>query len=139
MRCARRCRQARPEIVIHQLTALPKEGVRRASDIDATNRLRIEGTRNLLDAAIAAGARRFVGGSFALLPGAMSSPGSGGEPGEAVRSMESQMLEATGAARLKGSSALRHVLWSRQSVNREHGADGNAGCRSSAAIADSCP
>jgi nucleoside-diphosphate-sugar epimerase len=92
-------RQARPEVVIHQLTALPKEGVKRASDIEATNRLRIEGTRNLLAAAIAAGARRFIGGSFALLPGAMSSPGSGDAAGEAVRSMESQILERAEAAR----------------------------------------
>src|SRR6188508_709757 len=57
----------RPTHVIHQLTALPKEGVRSPKDLEATNRLRIEGTRNLLDAAIRAGARRFIVGSFALL------------------------------------------------------------------------
>ncbi len=102
--------QARPEVVIHQLTALPKEGVKRASDIEATNRLRIEGTRNLLAAAIAAGARRFIGGSFALLPGAMSSPGSGGEPGEAVRSMESQILEASRSGKIEGI-VLRYGLF----------------------------
>ena len=56
---------AHPTHVIHQLTALPKDGPRRPSDLDATNRLRIDGTRNLLDAAIQAGARRFVVGSFA--------------------------------------------------------------------------
>ena len=43
---------AHPTHVIHQLTALPKEGPRRASDIEATNRLRVDGTRNLLQAAI---------------------------------------------------------------------------------------
>lgn len=48
----------RPTHVIHQLTALPKYGPRRASDLDATNRLRVEGTRNLLEAAIQSGARR---------------------------------------------------------------------------------
>jgi nucleoside-diphosphate-sugar epimerase len=59
---------ARPTHVIHQLTALPKDGtVRRPRDLEATNRLRTEGTRNLLDAAIKAGARRFIVGSFALL------------------------------------------------------------------------
>ena len=101
---------ARPEVVIHQLTALPKEGAKRASDIEPTNRLRIEGTRNLLAAAIAAGARRFIGGSFALLPGAMSSPGSGGEPGEAVRSMESQILEASRSGKIEGI-VLRYGLF----------------------------
>jgi nucleoside-diphosphate-sugar epimerase len=49
--------------VVHQLTALPKGGARRASDLQPTNRLRIDGTRNLLDAAIHAGARRFIVGS----------------------------------------------------------------------------
>src|SRR5215831_11947182 len=61
---------AKPTHVIHQLTALPKEGPSRTSDLIATNRLRIDGTRNLLDAAVRAGAERFIGGSFALLPGA---------------------------------------------------------------------
>ena len=60
---------ARPTHVIHQLTALPKEGARRASDLAPTNRLRIEGTRNLLAAAIAAGATRLIGGSFAPILG----------------------------------------------------------------------
>lgn len=45
---------ARPEVVIHQLTNLPKTGVRSAKDLESTNRLRIEGTRNLIDAAVAA-------------------------------------------------------------------------------------
>ena len=61
---------ARPTHVIHQLTALPKYGPRRARELDATNSLRIDGTRNLIAAAVAAGAQRFVGGSFALLQGA---------------------------------------------------------------------
>src|SRR4051812_12921694 len=56
---------ARPTHVIHQLTALPKPGITRASDLDATNRLRIDGTRHLLEAAITARAKRFVVGSFA--------------------------------------------------------------------------
>src|SRR5262245_410978 len=60
-------RDARPTHVLHQLTGLPKDGPRRASDLVATNRLRIDGTRNLLDAAIGVGARRFIVGSFAPL------------------------------------------------------------------------
>src|SRR5688572_4000619 len=42
---------ARPTHVIHQLTALPKEGPRRARQLRPTNRLRAEGTKNLLAAA----------------------------------------------------------------------------------------
>ena len=56
---------ARPTHVIHQLTALPKGGPKSARDLAPTNRLRIDGTRNLIAAAIAAGATRLVGGSFA--------------------------------------------------------------------------
>lgn len=58
---------AQPEIVIHQLTSLPPRiDPRRASQSLAhTNRLRSEGTRLLMDAAIAAGARRFVAQSIA--------------------------------------------------------------------------
>jgi nucleoside-diphosphate-sugar epimerase len=47
---------AHPTHIIHQLTALPKAGPRRPSDLEATNRLRIEGTSNLLEAAIHAAA-----------------------------------------------------------------------------------
>lgn len=94
---------ARPTYVVHQLTALPKGGPRSARDLEATNRLRIDGTRHLLAAAIAAGARRFVGGSFALI-GAST----GGVPEEvrpaadAVRSMESQILDANRSGAIEG-------------------------------------
>jgi nucleoside-diphosphate-sugar epimerase len=47
------------DAVIHQLTALKKAPMRHR-DMAATNRLRIEGTANLLAAARALGARRFV-------------------------------------------------------------------------------
>lgn len=84
---------AHPTHVIHQLTALPKEGPRRASDIAATNRLRVEGTHNLLQAAIGVRARRFIVGSFAPLSG--NDPARAGDAAAAVRSMESQVLVAT--------------------------------------------
>ena len=64
---------AHPTHVIHQLTALPKGGPKSARDLAATNRLRIEGTRNLLAAAIAARAKRIAVGSFAPIAG--SRPG----------------------------------------------------------------
>lgn len=60
-------REASPDVVVHQLTALPKRlNFRKKGVYDATNRLRGEGTRNLLDAARAAGARRFVAQSVAF-------------------------------------------------------------------------
>jgi nucleoside-diphosphate-sugar epimerase len=41
-------RRARPEVIIQQLTALPRTGSARASDHAATSRLRVEGTWALL-------------------------------------------------------------------------------------------
>jgi len=94
---------ARPAAVIHQLTALPKDAPRRPSDLAPTNRLRIEGTRNLLDAAIGAGAKRFLVGSFALLsPRGPAPSGSEDEAAAAVRSMETQVLEATKRGAIEG-------------------------------------
>lgn len=104
-------RAARPTHVIHQLTALPKEGVRRASDLAPTNRLRIDGTRNLLDAAIAAGATRFLGGSFAPLHAVGPDAPPGARQGvAAVESMESQILEASRSGRIEGI-VLRYGLF----------------------------
>ena len=64
---------ARPEVVVNQLTALPRRiSPRRAGrDLAATNRLRREGTRNLMAAAAAAGAAHVVAQSvaFAYAPG----------------------------------------------------------------------
>ncbi len=52
-------RAASPEVVVHELTALPaKLDVREKGVYDANNRIRSEGTRNLVAAAQAAGARR---------------------------------------------------------------------------------
>jgi nucleoside-diphosphate-sugar epimerase len=96
---------SRPAAVIHQLTALPKGGPRRPSDIEPTNRLRIDGTRNLLDAAIRAGARRFVVGSFALLSPrgkADSSDTAADAAAAAVQSMEGQVLDASSSGRIEG-------------------------------------
>jgi nucleoside-diphosphate-sugar epimerase len=94
---------AHPTHIIHQLTALPKEGARSSKDLDATNRLRIDGTRNLLSAAIKAGARRFIVGSFALLSSRGPDAGaSQGEAAAAVRSMESQVMEMTARGSIEG-------------------------------------
>lgn len=64
----RAAQEARPEAVVHQLTAIPTriDPRRVAQDIEPTNRLRTEGTRNLAAAAVAAGARRFLAQSVAF-------------------------------------------------------------------------
>lgn len=65
---------ARPEAVIHQLTSIPaRMNPRRIrQELAPTNRLRTEGTQVLMDAAQAAGARRFIAQSvsFYYAPGA---------------------------------------------------------------------
>jgi 2-alkyl-3-oxoalkanoate reductase len=59
--------QARPDAVVHQLTDLPERMSFRDKNLyTGTNRLRTEGTHNLLDAARAAGTRRFVAQSIAF-------------------------------------------------------------------------
>jgi nucleoside-diphosphate-sugar epimerase len=55
-----------PEAVVHQLTDLPQEFSMRYG-YGETSRLRTEGTRNLLDGARAADARRFVAQSIAFI------------------------------------------------------------------------
>ena len=58
---------AAPEVVVHALTALPPTVRAAKSDyLAATNRVRTEGTRNLVAAARAAGARRLVAESVAF-------------------------------------------------------------------------
>src|SRR6188472_2208426 len=60
--------EASPEAVIHELTALPARLDYKAKQdpLAPTNRVRTEGTRNLLAAATAAGARRFIAESVAF-------------------------------------------------------------------------
>jgi nucleoside-diphosphate-sugar epimerase len=94
---------AHPTHVIHQLTALPKGGARSARDLVPTNRLRIEGTRHLIAAAVAAGATRIVGGSFAPIGSATNGlPAELEEAAAAVRSMESQILDASRSGAIEG-------------------------------------
>jgi nucleoside-diphosphate-sugar epimerase len=101
---------ARPTHVIHQLTALPKGGPRSAHDIEPTNRLRIDGTRHLLDAAIRAGARRFIAGSFAPLTAEGATVQADDEPAAAARSMENQVIDATRRGAIEGI-VLRYGLF----------------------------
>jgi nucleoside-diphosphate-sugar epimerase len=96
-------RSASPTHVIHQLTALPRTGPRSASELEPTNRLRDQGTRNLLSAAIAAKATRLIGGSFALIGAAPTTVDSRIDAaGDAIRSMESQITNAARAGSIEG-------------------------------------
>ncbi len=61
--------KTKPEAVIHALTAIPKRGPWRASDLKPTNELRRRGTRNVLDAAIAVATRRIVVESMVFIYG----------------------------------------------------------------------
>jgi 2-alkyl-3-oxoalkanoate reductase len=59
---------ARPDVLVHELTALPERLDFRDPDLyTATSRVRTEGTRNLIAAARAAGARRFVAQSIVFV------------------------------------------------------------------------
>jgi 2-alkyl-3-oxoalkanoate reductase len=102
--------EARPEVIVHELTALPDRLDFRQKDVYApTNRLRTEGTRNLLDAASAAGARRFISQSIAFAyrnegsrvkseadPLLDDAPGAFGSGVNALRQMEAMVLGADG-------------------------------------------
>ena len=61
--------EAKPDAVIHQLTDLPfAPGTPRYEEgLELNARLRIEGTRNLVDAARAAGVQRFIAQSIAFV------------------------------------------------------------------------
>ncbi len=61
-RLAEVLRSEHPDAVIHQLTSLRK------GNYAATNRLRTEGTRNLVDAALSAGTRIMVAQSYCIYP-----------------------------------------------------------------------
>src|SRR5262245_54318160 len=64
--------EAAPTHVAHFLTALPPAGPMRASDLNATNEVRLRGTANLLQASIAARVKRIVVESFIGVYGRVS-------------------------------------------------------------------
>ena len=66
--------EAHPDIIIHQLTDLT------AADFAATDRLRIIGTRNLVDAAKAAGVRRMIAQSLAIVYAHKAEPATEQDP-----------------------------------------------------------
>jgi 2-alkyl-3-oxoalkanoate reductase len=102
--------EARPEVVVHELTALPDRiDYRKEDTYAATNRVRTEGTRNLIAAARAAGARRLVCQSIAFAyrmdgeglkteddPLLSQAPGAFGSGVSALREMEEMVLGSEG-------------------------------------------
>jgi nucleoside-diphosphate-sugar epimerase len=100
---------AAPEAVIHVLTALPQRYNPKSDYLAATNRIRVEGTRNLVAAAQAADAKRIVGESIAFAyrptgswakgeeePLFTDAPGRFGATFGAVAELERQLLGAEG-------------------------------------------
>ena len=100
-------RNAAPEVVVHQLTDLPPalDPTKMADALVRNARLRELGTRNLVAAAVAAGATRIVAQSLAFVyaPGPMPyredaplclDDPSYGETARAVASLEQQVLAA---------------------------------------------
>jgi nucleoside-diphosphate-sugar epimerase len=63
--------EARPDVVIHQLTAIGATDFKKFDEsYELTNQLRTKGVDYLLEAAIAAGAKRFIAQSFTGWPNA---------------------------------------------------------------------
>jgi 2-alkyl-3-oxoalkanoate reductase len=97
---------AAPEAVVHMLTAMPAKIDPKGRLLKETSRLRRDGTRNLLAAAAAAGARRVVAESVAFMyvsegswvkgeeePRSAAAPGPLGEAADAIADLERQVLE----------------------------------------------
>jgi 2-alkyl-3-oxoalkanoate reductase len=93
--------EARPEVIVHELTALPDRiDFRKEDTYAATNRVRTEGTRNLIDAAPAAGARRLVCQSIAFAYRM---------DGEGLKTEDDPLLSEAGGVFGSGVSALREM------------------------------
>jgi 2-alkyl-3-oxoalkanoate reductase len=106
--------EAAPEVVVHELTALPHRFNPRDKQMYApTNRVRREGTRNLIAAAQVAGARRILCQSiaFAYAPGGRPEVKDEDAPlaleaplpfGETVQALDEMERAVVGAAGLEG-------------------------------------
>jgi nucleoside-diphosphate-sugar epimerase len=95
--------RARPDVIVHQLTAIPARLDLRHFDRDfaLTNRLRTEGTDHLLSAGQAVGVRRFVAQSNGAFPYART--------GGPVKT-EEDPLDPTPAREMRESwAAIRHL------------------------------
>ena len=94
--------RARPDVIVHQLTALAGVGMRNLKRAAAlTNRLRTEGTDHLLSAGQAVGVRRFVAQSIGM--------GSYVRTGGPVKSEEDPLDPAAPGKLREGLVAIRHL------------------------------
>ena len=94
---------ARPDVVVHQLTALSGIGLARNFDktFAMTNRLRTEGTDNLIAAARAAGAHRLVWQSYAGWPYARE--------GDTIKTEDAPLDPEPPADARESLAAIRHL------------------------------
>jgi nucleoside-diphosphate-sugar epimerase len=94
---------ARPDVIVHQLTAIPARLNLRHFDRDfaLTNRLRTEGTDHLLSAGHAVGVRRFVAQSNGAVPYARN--------GGPVKSEEDPLDPTPPREMREGWAAIRHL------------------------------
>ncbi len=95
--------KAKPEVIIHQLTAIPTALDVRQFDraFALTNRLRTEGTDHLLSAGQAVGVRRFVAQSYAAFPYART--------GGSVKTEEDPLDTAPPTVMRETLAAIRHL------------------------------
>lgn len=107
-----------PDVVVQVPIALPERGPLRPSDLRATNRLRNEGTRNLLEASLAVQVKRYVAESIVAIYGygdigeheldedsatAKTAPFRALQPAlDALEAEETMVLDAARAERIEG-------------------------------------
>jgi nucleoside-diphosphate-sugar epimerase len=92
--------RARPDVIVHQLTALAGVGMRNLKRAAAlTNRLRTEGTDHLLSAGQAVGVQRFVAQSIGLYA----------RTGGPVKSEEDPLDPAPPGRLREGAAGIRHL------------------------------
>lgn len=106
---------AEPDVIVHQLTAIPPAINMRRFDraFAPTNRLRTEGTDNLLRAGRAVGVKRFVAQSNAGVPYAPT--------GGPVKTEDDALDLNPPAAMREGIAAIRHL---EEAVMKAHGIEG---------------
>ena len=94
--------EAEPEVIVHQLTAIPpKVNMRRFErEFALTNRLRTEGTDHLLSAGRAVGVKRFVAQSNALVYA---------RTGGSIKREDAPLDDGPPRAMRQGLAALRHL------------------------------
>jgi nucleoside-diphosphate-sugar epimerase len=94
--------RAQPEVIIHQLTAIGSMDMRHFDrDFALTNRLRTEGTDNLLSAGRAVGVRRFLAQSFTSWPYART--------GGPVKSEDDPLDPSPAREMAQSLAAIRHL------------------------------